>query len=63
VILFWLILTWSCIIWYSVLTIYGGFKGYREIIKLVQVLRAQPLSNGEEEREAVEESHSSTRKL
>ncbi len=36
---FWFVLTLSCVLWYGVLIIYVGWKGFREIRHMIAELK------------------------
>jgi len=38
---FWFLLTWASILWYGVLVVIIGWKGFREIRKLIADLRTR----------------------
>ena len=45
---FWLLLTIACIVWYSTITVYVGFKGYADIKQMLARLSAtEPQRQGE----------------
>ncbi len=39
---FWAGLTMACVIWYSTITIYVAFRGYRDIIGMLKRLQDDP---------------------
>jgi hypothetical protein len=39
---FWWLLAWTCVLWYSTLTIYVAFKGVFDIKTMLRRLRAGP---------------------
>jgi hypothetical protein len=48
---FWLLLTIACLVWYSTVTVYVGFKGIADIKQMLARLSAQSaVQNGERER-------------
>lgn len=36
---FWFVLTWACIVWYAVLIVVVGWKGFFEILRMIRQLR------------------------
>lgn len=49
---FWFLLTWGCVAWYAVVVVVVGWRGFREIRRMIQDLEAsgslQPDSNSSE---------------
>jgi hypothetical protein len=39
--MFWWLLTWLCLVWYSTLTIYVAVKGVRDIRRMLTQLRGR----------------------